>query len=164
MYRNRSYNTRSGEESHLSDLIIRPTAKFLKAGAALAALVFVALEIACLTSWNETAGAWIMLLPPLILLWPAWRALDRRFTRAVITADRLRYETGMAARSTRNIQLSKLQDVRVDQRVMQRLFDVGDLSIETAGETSRLTISQVDNPQALADDIMTRAQKANPAA
>jgi hypothetical protein len=36
---------------------------------------------------------------------------------------------------------------------------VGDLSIETAGETSRLTIRSVDDPQALADDIMNRAQK-----
>ena len=143
----------------MSDLIVRPTAKFLKAGAALAALVFLALEIACLASWNAKAGAWIMLLPPLILVWPAMRTMRRRFTRAVITADRLRYEIGMAARSTRNIQLSKLQDVRVDQSFLQRLFDVGNLSIETAGETSRLTIPNVDNPQGLADDIMTRAQK-----
>lgn len=143
----------------MSDLIVRPTAKFLKAGAALAALVFLALEIACLASWNAKAGAWIMLLPPLILVWPAMRTIRRRFTRAVITADRLRYEIGMAARSTRNIQLFKLQDVRVDQSFLQRLFDVGDLSIETAGETSRLTIPNVDNPQGLADDIMTRAQK-----
>ena len=45
----------------------------------------------------------------------------------------------------------------MDQRLAQRLWNVGDLSIETAGEASRLTIHNVDNPQALADDIMTRA-------
>jgi hypothetical protein len=37
---------------------------------------------------------------------------------------------------------------------MQRLLSVGDISIETAGETSRLTIQNVDNPQQMADDIM----------
>ena len=33
----------------------------------------------------------------------------------------------------------------------QRIFRVGDISIETAGETSRLTIPDVDDPQTIAD-------------
>jgi uncharacterized membrane protein YdbT with pleckstrin-like domain len=141
-------------------LIIRPTTKFLKAGAALATLLFLALEVMCLTSWNAATGTpLIMVVPVLILIWPALRALRWRFTRAMISGDRLRYETGITSKSTRNIQLSKLQDVRVDQGLFQRIFNIGDLSIETAGETSRLTISNVDSPQELADEIMTRAQK-----
>ncbi len=147
-------------ERCVPDLTVRPTAKYLKAGAVAAALVFLALEIACLVSWNREAGsALIMIAPPLILIWPAVRALRRRLTKAVITADRLRYETGLAAKSTRTIQLAKIQDVRVDQRLMQRICNVGDLSIETAGEASRLTILNVDDPQVLADEIMNRTQK-----
>jgi membrane protein YdbS with pleckstrin-like domain len=42
---------------------------------------------------------------------------------------------------------------------MQRIFNVGNLSLETAGEASRLTIHNVDKPQALADEILNRAQK-----
>jgi uncharacterized membrane protein YdbT with pleckstrin-like domain len=64
------------------------------------------------------------------------------------------------SRTTRNIQLPKLQDARVEQRLLQRLCGVGDLSLETAGESSRLTIPNVDDPQALADEIMNRAQAA----
>jgi uncharacterized membrane protein YdbT with pleckstrin-like domain len=142
----------------VSEFVIRPTSKFLKAGAILAALIFVALEAGCLTWWNAEAGPWLMALPPLILLWPAAKALRLRFTKAVISGDRLRYETGMAAKSTRTIQLSKIQDVRVDQRLGQRILNVGDLSFETAGETSRLTIVNVDSPQSVADEIMNRAQ------
>ena len=41
---------------------------------------------------------------------------------------------------------------------MQRVFNVGDLSIETAGEASRLTLANVDDPHKLADEIMNRAQ------
>lgn len=147
-------------ESTVTDLIVRPTAKFIKAGAILAGLVFVALEIMCLQSWNQQAGSkLIMVAPVLILIWPATRALRRRLTKAIITADRLRYETGLAGKSTRSIQLAKIQDVRVDQRLAQRIFNVGDVSIETAGEASRLTIHNLDDPQALADEIMNRAQK-----
>ena len=141
----------------MSDLTIRPTLKFIRAGAILAALVVVGLWIACVA---YGAPPWVAYIAPAVLLWPALRWLRRQFTKAVISGDRLRYETGVASRSTRNIQLSKLQDVRVDQRLAQRLWNVGDLSIETAGETSRLTIANVDGPQALADEIMNRAQKA----
>src|SRR3954451_23661285 len=143
----------------MPDMTVRPTAKFLKAGAILAGLVFIALEIACYTSWNEAAGSsLIMIVPVFVLLWPAARALERRFTRASVAGDRLRYETGMTSKSTRTIQLSRVQDVRVDQSMAQRMFNIGNISIETAGETSRLTIENVDDPQALADEILNRAQ------
>ena len=145
----------------MTELIVRPTAKFIKAGAILAALVFLGLEIAYVAEWRDNDKlTWVPIAAPLVLLWPAQRWLRRRFTKAVLTADhRLRYEVGITSKSTRNIQLSKVQDVRVDQRLAQRLWKVGDLSIETAGETSRLTILNVDDPQSLADDIMNRAQQ-----
>jgi uncharacterized membrane protein YdbT with pleckstrin-like domain len=144
----------------VSDFTIRPTAKFLKLGTILAGIVFIALEYGCITSWNDQAGSqWIMILPALVWVWPAERALARRLTTTTITGDRLRYETGALSKSTRTIQLSKLQDVRVDQRLMQRVFNVGNLSLETAGEASRLSIHNVDQPQALADEILNRAQK-----
>lgn len=144
----------------MPDLTIQPTAKFIKAGTILVAVVFLALEIGCLLSWNAKVGsALIMIAPPLLFLWPLSRALRRRYTKTTITGDRLRFESGMAAKTTRNIQISKIQDVRVDQRVSQRMFNVGDLSIETAGESSRLTVHNVDDPQALADEILNRSQK-----
>lgn len=143
----------------MAELTIRPTLKFIKVGASLAALVFLGLEIAYLALWRQHAGAWAMAIPPLILLWPLARWMRRQYMKVVLTSDRLRYETGVAAKVTRNIQLSKLQDVRVDQSFRQRMFDVGNLSIETAGEASRLTIPNVDSPQALADEIMNRAQR-----
>ena len=144
----------------MPDLEIQPTAKFIKAGTMLVAIVFLALEIGCLLSWNDAVGSKIiMAFPPLLFLWPLTRLMRRRYTKTSITGDRLRFESGMAAKTTRNIQLSKIQDVRVDQKMSQRMFNVGDLSIETAGESSRLTVHNVDNPQALADEILNRSQR-----
>ena len=143
----------------MPDITIQPTAKFIKAGAILTFLVIVAIEVAWMTVWIGAPTGWWMALPVLLLAWPGSRALRRRLTRTTITGDRLRYETGLATKSTRNIQISKIQDVRVDQHLLQRLFDIGDLSIETAGEASRLTIHNVDSPQALADELMNRVQR-----
>jgi uncharacterized membrane protein YdbT with pleckstrin-like domain len=118
--------------------------------------VFLGLEAAYFTYWSDQPR-WLVALPPLILLWPGWRAVRRSFTKAVIVGERLRYESGVVSRSTRNVQIPKIQDVRVDQTLIQRMFGIGDLSIETAGETSRLTLQNVDSPQKLADEILDRA-------
>jgi putative membrane protein len=140
------------------DLTILPTAKFIKMGAVLAAIVVVGLEVLYWTQWND-GPRWVMALPVLLMLWPAVRYFRRQYTKATITGDRLRYDAGIASRTTRNIQLSKIQDVRVDQRMTQRLFGVGNIHIETAGESSRLTLFDVDKPQELADEIMNRVPK-----
>lgn len=144
----------------MNDLVILPTAKFLKAGTIAASIVFLGLEIAYLAEWRDQVGAWVMIAPPLILLWPLSGWIKRGMKKATMTTDRLRYETGFASKSTRTIQLSKVQDVRVDQSLAQRMYGVGNISIETAGEASRLVLANVDNPHAVADEIMNRAHVA----
>ncbi len=140
----------------MQDTVIRPTMKFIKLGYAAVILLIVAGVVGALLLLPENSPykPWIMGLPVLLLLWPARRHLQRHFTKATIAGDRLRYEVGMLSKSTRNISLPKVQDARVDQTVTQRMFGVGNLSIETAGETSRLTLRNVDNPQHVADEIL----------
>jgi uncharacterized membrane protein YdbT with pleckstrin-like domain len=71
----------------------------------------------------------------------------------------LRYEEGLLSKTTRNIQLSKIQDVRVDQSLGQRMLGVGDISIETSGESSRLEVDNIDSPQGVAEEIIAASQQ-----
>lgn len=149
----------TGSEDTVADLTIRPTAKFLKLGALLAIIIVAGLEIAYYEYWrDQPALKYLPMVCPLLLLWPLARWIRRRATRAIVSGDRLRYETGSASRSTRTIQLSKIQDVRVDQSFFHRIIGIGNVSIETSGETSRLTLVNVDQPQVVADELMNRAQ------
>jgi uncharacterized membrane protein YdbT with pleckstrin-like domain len=79
--------------------------------------------------------------------------LRRQVSKLIITGDKLRYETGFLSKTTRTISLAKVQDVSVRQTLGQRMTNTGDLSIETAGETSRLTVRHIDRPQAIADQL-----------
>jgi membrane protein YdbS with pleckstrin-like domain len=144
----------------VSDLTIRPTVKFIMVRTVIAALIFLAIEIAYFTQWRDVE--WLKYLPmvaPLVFISPALRALQRQFTSVSVSGDRLRLETGGFSKSSRTIQLSKVQDVRVDQTMTQRMFGVGNISIETAGEASRLTLVDVDNAQAVADQLLDRAHQ-----
>ena len=147
----------------MTDLTIRPTAKFIMVRAIVAVVLFLAIEIAWYTQWHdkEDLRRYVPVIAPLLLISPALRALRRQFTKTTISGDRLRYEAGGFSKSTRTLQLSKLQDVRVDQTFAQRMFGVGNLSLETSGESSRLTLDDVDNPQALADELLNRSHGAS---
>ncbi len=98
-------------------------------------------------------------MPVVILLWPFKRHLRNRLTRMTILDDKLRYERGFLTKTTRTILLSRVQDVTVHQHLGQRILGVGDLSIETAGESSRETIFNIDRPQQIADHINEHSQK-----
>jgi uncharacterized membrane protein YdbT with pleckstrin-like domain len=57
------------------------------------------------------------------------------------------------------MELAKVQDVTVNQTLGQRLLGTGDLSLETAGETSRIVIQSIDRPQEAADHILELSRK-----
>ena len=142
----------------MSEMIIRPTMKFIYMGYAVTVLIVAALVIATMRlQWPPSIPSawqsWIPWLPALLLLWPLKRQVRNRFTKMTILDDRLRYETGILSRNTRTVQLSKVQDVTVRQRIGQRIFGVGDLSIETAGKSSWEAIVNIDRPQEIADHI-----------
>ena len=145
----------------MSDLTIRPTAKFLIARFVATGIVFLAIEIWYFVSLRGKAQAADLLpfVAPIIFIPALLRLGKRQLTKVTLAGDRLRYESGLASKTTRTIQISKVQDVRVEQRPLQRMFGVGDITIETAGETSALTIPDVDKPHAIADEILDRSQK-----
>ena len=136
-------------------MIIRPTMKFVYAGYAAALLVAAVIAAATIVM---QLPSWIPALPSILLLWPLKSHVQNRLTRMTILDDKLRYETGFLGKTTRTILISRVQDLTVHQGIGQRIFGVGDLSIETAGEASRLTIRGIDRPQKIADHINELSQ------
>jgi len=138
----------------MADIVIRPSMKFIRAGYVLALVVVgVAIFVHYQYLADRDPRPWLPVASLLILLWPIKRHIQRQSVKLTIVGEKLRYETGLASKSTRIIQLPKVQDVRAIQSLSQRMFGVGDLSIETAGENSRLIVANIDNPQQLAEQI-----------
>ncbi|MEK7403725.1 MAG: PH domain-containing protein [Acidobacteriota bacterium] len=147
----------------MADTIIRPTLKWVRFGYTLWFLIaFVAIF-----AWNNylpDRPFWPVAVGVAALwaLWPLRLQILRRLTRITIAGDKLRYEAGLFSKTTRTLQLAKIQDVTVNQSLGQRMLGIGDLSIETAGETSRLTIRNIDQPQELADQILDWSHEQQP--
>lgn len=141
----------------MADIVIRPSMKLIKTGYVCALLVVCAAVFVhykyLVHQYPQQRYPYLPLVSLLILLWPIKRHLRRQTVKLTIAGDKLRYETGLASKSTRIIQLPKVQDVRVIQSLTQRLLNVGDVSIETAGENSRLVVENLDGPQQLAEQL-----------
>ena len=135
---------------------VRQSLKGVKIAYALVAILAAAIAAYWLGASNPPAvPLWVpMLAPGVLLLLTAIRHLRRRTTTLDVQGERLRYESGLFSKTSRIMELSKVQDVRFDQTVGQRMIGTGDLSLETAGETSRIVMPSIDRPREVAEHIL----------
>ena len=149
-------------------MVIRPSLKFIKLSYVVTLLMFMGLGVwigvQAPTGTGTDWRLYLFAVPVLIDFFTVFHHMQRMLVKITILGDRLRYEGGLFSKSTRTMELEKVQDVRVDQTFFQRMVNIGDLSLETAGGASRLEMDGIDNPQSVADHILSLAQQQRKAA
>ena len=136
-------------------MTVRQSLKGVKIAYALVAVLAAAITYLLGTSDSPPVPLKIaLILPAALLLLTLIRHLRRRTTSLDVQGERLRYEAGLFSKTSRIMELSKVQDVRFDQTLGQRIIGTGDLSLETAGETSRIVMPSIDRPKEVAEHIL----------
>jgi membrane protein YdbS with pleckstrin-like domain len=141
---------------------LRQSVKAIMAGY----ILCLAAELAIVIYWivaqpGGSIPVWAPMLIPLVLaFFVAIRHIRRRMTRVTVSGDHVRYESGLFSKITRTVELVKVQDVSVHQTMGQRLFKIGDISMETAGVNSPIVMPSIDDPHAAAEHILKMAQAA----
>jgi membrane protein YdbS with pleckstrin-like domain len=142
---------------------ISTSVKAIQIGYAVCLLVAIGIAGYLLAIHNQDESMWALLgIPAVAALYLVSRHIQRRMVKLTILEDRLRYEAGFVSKTTRTMELSKVQDVRVDQTISQRMLNIGNLSLETAGESSRIVMSSVDRPHEAADRILELSRGRHP--
>jgi membrane protein YdbS with pleckstrin-like domain len=132
---------------------VRPTMIFIKLGYALAVLAAFALVI--LLGWVDVPALISVPIGLALLLVPAYYHLRRNMVRYTLTDSKLEIDTGLIARTTRNIPLSKIQDVTVSASIPQRLLGFGDLIVDNASELGgTIVLHNIGNPRHFADLLL----------
>ena len=145
-------------EQNMNELKFRPSAKLLIPFYIAAVALAILIEV-----YRKTADptlVYLQAIPAFLFLWTLIRHLGLNYTTLTVGGGKLRYQSGVLSRSTRTMEIKKVQDVRVDQTLGQRMLGIGDISIETAGDSSRLTMKSIDRPHAVAEQILDAAHKA----
>jgi membrane protein YdbS with pleckstrin-like domain len=90
----------------------------------------------------------------LILLWYPVRAFVAWVTsHFVVTSDRLVHREGLVARSSMEVPLEAINDVRFSQNILERMVGAGDLVIESAGERGQEVFANVRGPESVQKTI-----------
>jgi uncharacterized membrane protein YdbT with pleckstrin-like domain len=142
----------------MADRTIHPSMKGVWAGYLFAILVIIAGVLAYRT-FAADRPPWLMAIPCLLLLLPLRMQMKRRLVTLRLQGDHLTLETGFFSRTRRTFDMAKVQDVTVRQSFGQRLLGVGDLMLETAGESGRIAILNVDSPRDIADVIIAGSRR-----
>jgi membrane protein YdbS with pleckstrin-like domain len=137
---------------------VRPTMIFVKVGYALAVLGGIAL-VFLLASIGVPAYISVLLALALLLI-PGWYHIKRNMIRYTVTDSKLEIDTGLIARTTRNIPLSKVQDVTVSASIPQRLMGFGDIIVDNASEVGgTIVMHNIGNPRHYADLLLRELRR-----
>src|SRR5260370_40505560 len=126
----------------------------------------VAIAVAIAAAWAiyQYAGvqpAWLFLVPLIAFLPPLKMHLARRLITLRFHDDHLTLETGFFSRTRRTVDMAKIQDVTVQQTFGQRIMGVGDLMLESAGESGAMGIRNLDRPREIADAIINSSKRSH---
>jgi uncharacterized membrane protein YdbT with pleckstrin-like domain len=148
------------EDDDLEEIIftVRPTLIFIKLGYALAVLGAIALVF--LLALIPVPPYISIVLGLSLLLIPAWYHLKRNMVRYTLTDSKVEIDSGLIARTTRNIPLTKIQDVTVSASIPQRLLGFGDLLIDNASELGGTTVlHNISRPRHHADLLLRELRR-----
>lgn len=137
---------------------VRPTLIFIKLGYALAVLG--AIAVVFLLALVPVPSYISIPLALSLLLIPAFYHLKRNMVRYTLTDAKIEIDTGLIARTTRNIPLAKIQDVTVSASIPQRLLGFGDLMIDNASELGGTTVlHNISQPRHFADLLLRELRR-----
>jgi uncharacterized membrane protein YdbT with pleckstrin-like domain len=95
-----------------------------------------------------------------LLLIPGYYHIKRNMVRYTLTDSKIALDYGLIARTTRNILLTKIQDVTVSASILQRLLGFGNVVIDNASEVGGTTVLQnINNPRHYADLILRELRR-----
>ena len=154
---------RYAEDGDVENVIftVRPTLLFVKIG--YVAAIIGAITLTILLAMISFIDIPIYVSLPIalgLLLVPAYYHIKRNMKRYTLTDSKVEIDYGLIARTTRNVPLSKIQDVTVSASIPQRILGFGDVVIDNASEFGGSTIlHNINNPRHYADLLLRELRR-----
>jgi membrane protein YdbS with pleckstrin-like domain len=152
------YREEAETDEDEEDIIFRISPTFLG--------VTIAYFIAILLSIGVTAGAAFIGLPlgiPLAIsaiffIQPIRMHIENKRIVYTLTNIKIEIEEGYFSQTVRSIPLRNVQDVSVKESFKERIIGVGDVVIDSAAATAKITMDNINNPRKYADLILDQLE------
>ncbi len=101
----------------------------------------------------------ILLIPVGIgILMLLWWYLQTKSDKLVIKTDEIVWEHGLISKQYTEISMSSLRSVRVNQSLLQRMLNAGNVEVYTAGDEPELVIKGLPEPDRIREYIKGRVR------
>jgi uncharacterized membrane protein YdbT with pleckstrin-like domain len=145
-----------GEELEL-DLRPHPIALLLPA---LATIGIVLVWILGVKWWDGTINLVIFAAGVvLLLIYPVRHLLSWLTSHFVVTTTRVIHRQGLIAKRSIEIPLDKINDIRFDQGIFDRMVGAGDLTIRSASEDGPTTFEDIRHPEEVQKTIYGASER-----
>ena len=153
--------TVQGWRFRMNQTVITPSKKPLVGVALLEAIVMGGWALIYFTMLPAKSQNIVYLVAPIAFfsLIMSLAVVRLNLTRLTLAPPQLNFESGLLTKTQRSFNLSKIQDVRVEQSIVERLFSVGTITIETASVDGSVRIESIDSPRRVADQILAAARQ-----
>ncbi len=145
----------------MTQTVIMPSKKPLVGVAMLEAIVMGAWAFVYFTMLPPASQNILYLVAPIAFfsLITTVAVLRLNLTKLTIAPPQLSFESGLVTKTQRSFDLNKIQDVRVEQSIAERLFGVGTISVETASAGGAIRMERIDSPRQVAEQILSAARR-----
>lgn len=145
----------------MNETVILPSKKPLIGVAMLEAVVVVVWAFIYFTLLPPASQNILYLVAPVVLFSALTTVtiLRLNLTKLVIAPPQLTFESGLLTKTNRSFDLSKIQDVRIEQSLWERIFGIGTISIETASAGGAIRMERIDSPKQVANQILAAARR-----
>lgn len=93
-----------------------------------------------------------------LLLFPLWAALDRRFTYYALSGERLLIAKGVIFQSTDEVELYRIRDLKLIRGPIQRIFGIGSVHIVSTDHTGPVVVPNVYRSDVLRERMRTHVE------
>lgn len=143
--------------------VLRPTLIFVTMWYIVAALLVLATAalVGLLSPKMAGSTAFIVILAVSLVAFaiPVSKHILRMREVYTLTNHKLEMRFGLIAKTIRNIPLRNVQDVTVTSKVWERLMGLGDIVIDSASESGKITLSDIRRPDHYADQILSQLRR-----
>lgn len=153
---NRRATDRENDDEEVEIFTVRPTLVFVKIGyiiAAVCALLLVAATSAFISYYVSIPLS--VFIGMLLFLVPAYYHFRQKLRRYTLTDSKLEITQGLISQTTRNVPITRIQDVTVSATPWQRLLGIGDLIIDNASEQGgKLIMKDINSPKKYSEILL----------
>jgi uncharacterized membrane protein YdbT with pleckstrin-like domain len=109
----------------------------------------------------DGAAVWAALVigALVIVWWPVRDVIRWATSHFVVTSDRVIHREGLIAKSSMEIPLEAINDVRFRQGIFERMIGAGDLIIESAGTRGTETFEDIRHPESVQRTVYEQGER-----